>query len=101
MAERLANGDPRLSLTERYGNHAGYVAAVTAAANNAFAQDYLLQSDRDALIAAAAASNVLQWAITKGAGGPWCDRFHRPLRAGNAAVNFAATVPGDNLLPYW
>ena len=32
LAERLATGDPRLSLTERYGNHAGYVAAVTAAA---------------------------------------------------------------------
>ena len=31
MAERLANGDPRLSLQERYGTHAGYVAAVTAA----------------------------------------------------------------------
>ena len=31
-AERLANGDPRLSLQERYGDHAGYVAAVKAAA---------------------------------------------------------------------
>ena len=29
--EREANGDPRLSLEERYGNHAGYVAAVTKA----------------------------------------------------------------------
>jgi hypothetical protein len=60
MAERLATGDPRLSLQERYGNHAGYVAAVTAAADNALAQGYLLQADHDALIAAAAASNVLQ-----------------------------------------
>jgi hypothetical protein len=60
QSERLANGDPRLSLTERYGNHAGYVAAVTAAANSAFAQGYLLAADRDALIAAAQASNVLQ-----------------------------------------
>jgi hypothetical protein len=59
MAERLANGDPRLSLQERYGTHAGYVAAVTAAADNALAQGYLLQADHDALIAAAAASNVL------------------------------------------
>ncbi len=42
LAERMATGDPRLSLTERYGNHAGYVAAVTAAANNAMAQGYLL-----------------------------------------------------------
>jgi len=60
LAERLVTGDPRLSLTERYGNHAGYVAAVTAAADNVMAQGFLLQADRDALIAAAAASNVLQ-----------------------------------------
>jgi Alpha/beta hydrolase domain len=60
LAERLATGDPRLSLTERYGNHAGYVAAVTVAADNAMAQGFLLQADHDALIAAAQASNVLQ-----------------------------------------
>ena len=59
QAERVASGDPRLSLVERYGDHAGYVAAVRAAANNAVAQGFLLQSDADALIAQAAASNVL------------------------------------------
>ena len=59
LAERIATGDPRPSLVERYINHAGYVAAVTQAANNAFAQGYLLASDRDALIAAATASSVL------------------------------------------
>ena len=32
-AERLANNDPRLSLEERYGDHAGYVAAVKKAAD--------------------------------------------------------------------
>lgn len=58
-AERLATGDPRLSLQERYGDHAGYVAAVTKAAGNAVAQGFLLQADADALIAQAAASNVL------------------------------------------
>ncbi|MGZ5228711.1 MAG: alpha/beta hydrolase domain-containing protein, partial [Burkholderiales bacterium] len=57
-AQRLANGDPRLSLEERYGTHAGYVAAVTAAANNAYSQGYLLMADRDALIAQAGTSNV-------------------------------------------
>jgi hypothetical protein len=57
-AQRLAAGDPRLSLEERYGTHAGYVAAVTAAANDAFEQDYLLAADRDALIAQAIASDV-------------------------------------------
>jgi hypothetical protein len=58
-AERLANGDPRLSLEERYGNHAGYVAAVKAAAANALARGFLLQEDADSLIAQAEASNVL------------------------------------------
>jgi len=60
LAERQATGDPRRSLVERYGDHAGYVAAVTQAANNAFAQGYLLAADRDALIAQAQASDVLK-----------------------------------------
>jgi hypothetical protein len=58
-AERLASGDPRLSLEERYSTHAGYVAAVRAAAANALAQGFLLQADADALIAQADASAVL------------------------------------------
>jgi len=42
-AQRVASGDPRLSLEERYQNsHAGYVAAVKAAADNAACQGYLL-----------------------------------------------------------
>jgi hypothetical protein len=57
-AERLAAGDPRKSLEERYGTHAGYVAAVTKAANNAYSKGYLLAADRDALIAQAEASDV-------------------------------------------
>ena len=59
-ADRVGTGDPRLSLEERYHTHAGYVAAVTAAADNALAQGYLLQADHDSLIQQAAASNVLQ-----------------------------------------
>ena len=58
-AERLANGDPRLSLQERYGDHAGYVAAVKAAAASVVARGFLLQEDADSLIAEAEASNVL------------------------------------------
>ncbi|HSD53496.1 MAG TPA: alpha/beta hydrolase domain-containing protein [Burkholderiales bacterium] len=58
-AERDAVGDPRLSLDERYGTHAGYVAAVTTAANNAYNQGYLLATDRTALIQRAKDSNVL------------------------------------------
>ncbi|MBV9892023.1 MAG: hypothetical protein JO090_14205 [Rhizobacter sp.] len=60
LAERLQTGDPRPSLTERYVSHDGYVAAVTQAANNAFAQGYLLAADRDALIQQAQASDVLK-----------------------------------------
>jgi alpha/beta hydrolase family protein len=57
-AERLRNGDPRLSLEERYGTHAGYVAAVTTAADTAMNQGYLLLADRNALINQAQLSNV-------------------------------------------
>ena len=59
-AERMATKDPRLSLQERYRDHAGYVAAVRKAADNAMLEGYLLQVDRDALVAAAEASNVLK-----------------------------------------
>ena len=58
-AEREANGDPRLSLEERYGSHAGYVEAVRQAATNAVEQGFLLPTDAEALIARASASNVL------------------------------------------
>jgi Alpha/beta hydrolase domain len=58
-AERMANGDPRLSLEERYGDHAGYVSAVKAAASKAIAGGFLLQADADALVKQAEASNVL------------------------------------------
>jgi hypothetical protein len=59
-AERLASLDPRPSLEERYTNHAGYVAAVEAAARKAMAEGFLLDKDAKALIAAAEASDVLK-----------------------------------------
>ena len=58
-AERTANADPRLSLEERYKDHAGYVEAVKAAAAKAVGQGFLLQVDADKLVSQAAASNVL------------------------------------------
>jgi len=58
-ARRQSAGDPRLSLEERYGTHAGYVCVVTAAANKAIQQGYLFVSDAQTLIAQAGASNVL------------------------------------------
>jgi len=60
QADRLANGDPRLSLEERYGTHDGYVAAVAKAAANAVARGFLLQEDADGLVQAAQASQVLK-----------------------------------------
>jgi hypothetical protein len=59
-AERVANGDPRLSLEERYATHDGYVRAVRAAAANAVAQGFLLQGDAEAMIAQAEAGDVLK-----------------------------------------
>jgi hypothetical protein len=58
-ANRLAAGDPRLSLEERYGTHAGYNCVVVQAANKAVGQRFLLQSDATTLITLASASNVL------------------------------------------
>jgi len=59
LAERMMTGDPRPSIQERYGDHAGCVAAVTAAADRIMAEGFLLKADHDAPIAQAAASNVL------------------------------------------
>ena len=62
VAARLANGDPRLSLQERYGNTAGYTAAVTAAVN-LLVSGLMLASD-----AAGAISNATAW-FTQASGG--------------------------------
>ncbi len=59
-AERKAKGDPRLSLEERYGSHAGYVEAVKKAAVRAVAAGFLLPVDADWLVKAAEASKVLR-----------------------------------------
>ena len=59
-AEREAAGDPRLSLEERYADHAGYVAAVRAAAARAVTAGFLLQEDADLLVKQADASAVLR-----------------------------------------
>jgi hypothetical protein len=63
-ADRLAAGDPRPSLEERYGTHAGYVCVVTVAANRAVEKGYLLVSDAETLISDAAGSNVLATSFT-------------------------------------
>ena len=58
-AERVASGDPRLSLEERYKNHDGYVQAVTKAAWKLKKQRFLLPADVQQYIKDAQASDVL------------------------------------------
>ena len=57
-AERMATGDPRPSLEERYASHDAYVAAVKSAAARAVTERFLLQEDADRLIAQATAGSV-------------------------------------------
>jgi hypothetical protein len=57
-AERLAAGDPRPSLEERYADHATYVGLVTRAAQELKAQRFMLDEDVAATIAAAQAASV-------------------------------------------
>ena len=58
-AERLAAGDPRDSLEERYKNHDGYVKEVKKAAEDLGKKGFLLPADVQAYINAAQASSVL------------------------------------------
>ncbi|GGX13369.1 hypothetical protein GCM10007242_19650 [Pigmentiphaga litoralis] len=57
-AARIAAGDTRPSLQSLYGNQAGYIAAVTAAANSLVTQRFLLQRDADRLIQEATARQI-------------------------------------------
>ena len=58
-AQRLASGDPRLSLEERYGTHDGYVAAVRKAADDAACQGYLVAGPQAASMGAKCAMKSL------------------------------------------
>jgi hypothetical protein len=60
QAERTEAGDPRPSLEERYHDHAGYVAAVKAAAERLVEQRFLLPDDAARLVREAEASDVLR-----------------------------------------
>ena len=60
QAERLAAGDPRPSLEELYGSHAGYVQAVARAAEGLARERLMLQEDVARTIAEAEASDVLK-----------------------------------------
>jgi hypothetical protein len=57
--ERLAAGDSRLSLEERYGTQEGYVNAVRQAGKKLVGERFLLQEDADRLIRAAVERKIL------------------------------------------
>jgi len=57
-AARLATGDPRPSLEERYTDHATYVGLVTRAAQALKTARFMLEEDVAATIAAAQAASV-------------------------------------------
>ncbi|MBM4184152.1 MAG: hypothetical protein FJ207_07965 [Gemmatimonadetes bacterium] len=57
-AERMAKGDQRLSLEERYADHAAYVRAVRQAADALVRDRLLLRADADEIVAEAEASSI-------------------------------------------
>jgi hypothetical protein len=59
-SERLASGDPRRSLEERYRDHAGFVRAVDRAAKALVKDRFLLEEDAKTMIATATESNILR-----------------------------------------
>ena len=59
-SERLASGDSRRSLEERYGDHAGFVRAVRRAAEDSVAQRTLLAEDADVIITMAEDGDILR-----------------------------------------
>jgi hypothetical protein len=60
LSERQARGDPRPSLEERYGNHAGFVGKVLEAIAQQQAAGWLLPDDAARIYEAAQASDVLK-----------------------------------------
>ena len=54
----MASGDPRLSLAERYADHAAYVRAVASGADALVRDRLLLRADGDEIVREAEASSV-------------------------------------------
>jgi hypothetical protein len=59
-AERLAKGDPRLSLEERYGNHEGYLQRVKEVVHELLVARLLLPEDAARLVDAAASRQLCE-----------------------------------------
>jgi hypothetical protein len=60
-AERLAAGDPRPSLEERYRNHGAYVSQVAKAAARLVQDGFLLDEDKDRIVQGAAQLGLALW----------------------------------------
>jgi len=60
QAERIATGDSRLSLQERYGDHTDFTLAVMRAAKDLFREGFMLNEDAIRYIQTAASSAVLR-----------------------------------------
>jgi hypothetical protein len=88
-AQRLANGDPRPSLEERYVTHAGYVTKVKEAARNAACLGYLLAGP-----AALALDNKLDPKCTMIIPTGFPDDFVNLVNAAEASN--VCNQPGDN-----
>lgn len=73
-AQRLAQGDPRLSLEERYGSHEGFVARLKAVAAERVRGGWLLPDDAARLVTEAEASAVLRQSDSNAL----MPVFHRP-----------------------
>ena len=57
-ADRIASGDPRRSIKERYGSHAGYVIRVAVAANDLERERLLLPEDTQRYVTEAVLSRI-------------------------------------------
>jgi len=63
-AERLAFGDPRPSIEERYRNHRAYVNAVSRAAERLVREGFLLHEDEDRIVTRAARQGTDLWKMS-------------------------------------
>lgn len=63
-AERMASGDPRPSVEERYRNHGAYVSAVARAAAKLVQERFLLDEDKERIVSRAAQNGVDLWRST-------------------------------------
>ena len=62
-AERKENGDPRLSIEERYPSHQAYVDVVRQAVNGLVKEGFLLPEDGESYVQAARRKNPLDPSI--------------------------------------